>query len=185
MSADRPAPAGVPAAGSAAGAGGIRVRPARPEDVARVWELLRGLADYEKLTAFVTGTPDLLHAALFGGAARAECLVAEHGGRLVGYALYYPVFGSFRARWRMWLEDLYVEPELRGSGAGARMLAELARIALARGYYAVDWEVLDWNQPAIGFYQRHGAGRVATDWCRYRLDGEALKALADRPAPGR
>src|SRR6185295_14064600 len=108
--------------------------------------------------------------------------VAEVEGRFVGYALFYPVFGSFRTRWRLWLEDLYVEPEARGSGAGVGLMAELARLTREGGYYALDWEVLDWNRSALDFYEHLGAQRIAPDWLRYRLDGEALETMAARVA---
>jgi GNAT superfamily N-acetyltransferase len=159
---------------------GVRVRAVVPEDVARVWELLRGLAEYERMTAAVTGDAERLRAALFGAGDRLRGLVAERGDRLVGYALFHPVFGSFQARWRLWLEDLYVEPEARGSGAGAALMAALARLARAGGYSALDWEVLDWNQPARDFYARLGARPAAAGWLRYRLEGESLEALAAR-----
>jgi len=161
------------------------VRPVAPADVPRVWELLRGLAEYEKLTESVTGDPGMLSEALFGSGDRLRGLVAERGGRLVGYALFYPVFASFRARWRLWLEDLYVEPEARGSGAGVALMAELARLTLEGGYVALDWEVIDWNRPALDFYERLGARRVATDWLRYRLEGDALEEIASRRRGGR
>jgi len=155
-----------------------RIRALAEADVPRVWELLRGLAEYERLTAALTGTPELLREALFGRGPRLDGLVAEKDGALVGYALFYPVFGSFGARWRLWLEDLYVEPSERGSGTGAALMAELARIALARGFDAIDWEVLGWNEPALRFYRGLGAQEFATDWLRYRLSGEGLEALA-------
>jgi GNAT superfamily N-acetyltransferase len=154
-------------------------RPIAPADVPRVWELLRGLAEYEKLSAVVTGDAGMLQKALFGPGDRLRGLVAEQAGRLVGYALFYPVFSSFRARWRLWLEDLYVEPEARGSGAGVALMAELARLTLEGGYSALDWEVIDWNRPALDFYEHLGAYQVATDW-RYRLEGEALETMAGR-----
>jgi len=171
MSGDVTAPGAV-------GGSRLAVRPVAPADVPRVWEMLRGLAEYEKLTDILTGNAEMLRETLFGKGPRVEGLVAETQGRLVGYALFYPAFGSFRARWRLWLEDLWVEPAERGTGAGALLMAELARIALERGFYAVDWEVLDWNQPAIGFYERAGSKRIATDWFRYRLAGEALEGMA-------
>ena len=162
-----------------------RIRAIERGDVPRVWELLRGLADYEKLTEYLTGDAGMMAEALFGeGSERLRGLVADRAGRLVGYALYFPVYGSFRARWRLHLEDLYVEPEERGSGVGAALLAHLARVAEEGGYYAVDWEVLDWNRPALDFYERLGAHRIAADWYRYRLDGEALSALAARAGAG-
>ncbi len=156
------------------------VRPIAPADVPRVWELLRGLAEYERLTAVVSGDAGMLREALFAPGERLRGLVAERAGRLVGYALYHPVFTSFRARWRLWLEDLYVEPEARGSGAGVALMAELARLTLAGGYLALDWDVLDWNRPALDFYEHVGAHPVATDWLRYRLDGAALEKMAGR-----
>lgn len=166
--------------GSAAtpAADGITLRPARRADVPRVWELLKGLAEYEKLTGILTGTPEMIEAALFGEGPRIEVIVAEDGDALLGYALFYPVFGSFRARWRLWLEDLFVVPEARGRGVGARLLAELCRIAGARGHFSVDWEVLDWNEPSLEFYRRLGAYDLGGGWYRYRIDGEAMKALA-------
>jgi GNAT superfamily N-acetyltransferase len=145
-----------------------------------MWELLGGLAEYERLSDVLTGNADLLRAALFGPGDRLRGLVAEQEGRIVGYALFYPVFGSFRTRWRLWLEDLYVEPEARGSGAGVAMMAELARLTLEGGYSALDWEVIDWNRPALDFYEHLGSHPVATDWLRYRLDGEPLEKMAGR-----
>jgi len=167
---------------SAPGAVGpaARVRAIAPGDVPQVWELLRGLAEYEKLTDILTGNAELLRDALFGAGDRLRGLVAEREGRLVGYALFYPVFGSFRSRWRLWLEDLYVDPSERGTGTGAALMAELARLAREGGYYSVDWEVIDWNRPALDFYDHLGGHPVATDWLRYRLDGEALEKMAGR-----
>jgi len=156
------------------------VRPITPPDVPRVWELLSGLADYEKLRDVLTGDAGMLREALFGPGDRLRGLVAERAGRLVGYALFYPVFGSFRARWRLWLEDLYVELEARGSGAGVALMTELARLTLEGGYLALDWEVIDWNRSALDFYEHLGARRVATDWMRYRLEGDALEKTAGR-----
>ena len=163
--------------------GRVKVRPVRPDDVPRVWEMLRRLAEYERLTEFVSGTPEMLRQALFGSGPRAEALVAESEGRCVGYAIFYPAFSSFRARWRLWLEDLFVEVDARKQGAGVALMIELARIARERGFASVDWEVLDWNQPSIGFYERLGSHRIATDWFRYRLDGAALERLATSSAP--
>jgi GNAT superfamily N-acetyltransferase len=169
-------PPGAGAAHSAAAS----VRAIAPADVPQVWELLRGLAEYEKLTDVLTGTPELLRDALFGAGDRLRGLVAERDGRLVGYALFYPVFGSFRSRWRLWLEDLFVDPGERGSGTGAALMAELARLAREGGYYSVDWEVIDWNRPALEFYDHLGGHPIATDWLRYRMEGEALARMAAR-----
>jgi hypothetical protein len=166
--------------------GPVRIRPVERRDVPRVWSLLRELAEYERMLEWLTGTAEMLESALFGDGLRIEGLVAERAGRIVGYALFHPVFGSFRTRWRLWLEDLYVEPAARGTGAGRLLMAELARIAVARGYPAIDWEVIEWNAPALGFYERLGASRHASDWLRYRITGGALSALAASGAePGR
>ena len=171
-----------------AGVAQLVVRAIEPRDVPRVWEMLRGLAEYEKLTDYLSGNAEMMADALFGGGGsgagggRLRGLVADRSGSLVGYALFFPVYGSFRARWRLHLEDLYVDPEARGSGAGAALMAHLAQLAEAGGYYAVDWEVLDWNRPALDFYERLGAHRIAVDWYRYRLDGDELRALAARAA---
>ncbi len=156
----------------------VNVRAVEPRDLPRVWELLRGLAEYEKLADSLTGNVEMLRNALFGSGDPLHGLVAERDGRVIGYALYYPVFGSFRTRWRLWLEDLFVEPEARGTGAGAALMAELARRVREGGYYSLDWEVIDWNRLALDFYEGLGAHPVATDWLRYRLDGEALERLA-------
>lgn len=156
----------------------IRIRPVRREEVARLWEMLRGLAEYERLTDLLTGTPAMIEAALFGNGPRIEALVAEEAGALLGYAIFYPVFGSFRARWRLWLEDLFVVPGARGRGVGEGLLAEVCRIAGSRGHFSVDWEVLDWNEPSLEFYRRRGARDLGGGWRRYRLDGENLGRMA-------
>lgn len=158
----------------------VRIRAIEPADVPRVWEMLRGLAEYEKLTDYLTGDAAQMAGALFGKGDRLRGLVADRSGRLAGYALFFPVYGSFRARWRLHLEDLYVDPEARGAGVGAALMAHLASLAEEGGYYAVDWEVIDWNRPALDFYERLGAHRIAADWYRYRLDGDALRSLAGR-----
>jgi GNAT superfamily N-acetyltransferase len=158
-----------------------RVRAIQSPDLPRVWEMLRGLAEYERLAEYLTGTPALLEEALFGGGDRLRGLVAEREGRLVGYALYYPVFGSFRTRWRLWLEDLYVEPDERGAGTGMALMAELAREVERGGYYSLDWEVLDWNRSALDFYEQLGGEPLAKNWLRYRLVGPALEKMAKRP----
>lgn len=176
-----PSPRSLAAAIAKRSVSGVAVRPVLRTDVPRVWEMLRGLAEYEKLTDILTGTPEMINAALFGDGPRIEVLVAEDGDALLGYALFYPVFGSFRARWRLWLEDLFVVPEARGRGIGARLLAELCRLGEARGHFSVDWEVLDWNEPSLEFYRRLGARDLGGGWHRYRIDGEAMKELGATP----
>ena len=163
--------AGEPAADT------FTVRAVRRADVPQVWDLLNGLAEYEKLA--VSGTPQQIEAALFAESGpRLEGLVAENGGEPVGYALFYPVFGSFRSKWRVWLEDLFVKPEARGLGVGEALMAELARLVVERGWHSLDWEVLDWNEPAMGFYRKVGGKDLGGGWQHWRLDGEELKKLA-------
>ena len=159
------------------------IRPAKPKDLAAIWELMRGLAVYEKLEEHFTGTPELLAAHLFGDASpRLESLVAEANGRLVGYAIVYQVFSTFWTKPMMWLEDLFVDPSHRGAGTGRELLRAVARLAVAKGCKRLDWAVLDWNEPAIGFYEKQGAVR-AGGWHTYRFEPGALEAFADIP-PG-
>jgi ribosomal protein S18 acetylase RimI-like enzyme len=162
----------------------ITIRPVRRDEVPALWEMLRGLAEYEKLTGILTGDAAMIEAALFADAGpRLEGLVAESAGALLGYALFYPVFGYFRARWRLWLEDLYVKPEARGRGAGVLLMSALCRIASERGWFCVDWEVLDWNEPSLEFYRRTGGHDLGGGWLRWRIDGDAMKALGEKHAP--
>jgi len=160
------------------------VRLARPGDLARIWELLLGLAAYERLEREVAGRPEQLGEDLFGPRPLLGCAVAESGGRLVGYALFYPVYSSFRTLPAMWLEDLFVEPAERGRGTGRALLAFVARNALDRGCRALDWLVLDWNRPSISFYERLGARPADGGWLEYGLDHAAMQALADPPRAG-
>jgi len=159
----------------------LEVRAATREDLAAIWELMHGLAKYERMTEIITGTPTQLGEALFGECAFVEAIVAESGGRLLGYALFYPTFSSFRTRSRLWLEDLFVEPDARGIGAGRALLCSLARLALARGHDRIDWHVLDWNAPAIAFYEHLGATHQVADWLTYGLEERALEHLAGDP----
>jgi GNAT superfamily N-acetyltransferase len=160
------------------------VRAARPGDVARIFELMRGLAEYERLTDEVTGTAEGLGEALFSATPAAECLVLEREGALEGYALFYPVFSSFRNRRALWLEDLYVDPAARGAGGGRRLMAAIAGIALSRGMTRIGWIVLDWNRPSIGFYQSLGGSeQSAAGWLQYALDREEMERLAQESPP--
>jgi len=154
------------------------VRPARPADAPALWALLNGLAKYERLEPEVTGTAEALGPHLFGAAPSVEGLVAEEDGVLVGYALFFTVFSSFRTVTRFWLEDLFVVPERRGSGLGRRLLAEVARRARERGAAGVSWIVLDWNTDAIGFYDGLGARPAEGGWITYSISGPAFESLA-------
>jgi GNAT superfamily N-acetyltransferase len=155
----------------------VSIRPATPEDVPVIAALIRGLARYEKLEHEVVMTEELLAAGLFGERPYAEVLLAEDEGDTVGFALFFHNFSTFLGRPGIYLEDLFVLPEHRGKGIGRLLLASLARLAVERDCGRLEWAVLDWNQDAIGFYERLGA-RPNSDWTVYRLTGESLSALA-------
>ena len=155
------------------------IRPASPDDVAAIDRLVRELAEYERSADQVVASPDDLRQALFGEQPAAFAHVAVHDGAVAGFALWFLNFSTWTGRHGIYLEDLYVTPELRGHGYGKALLAELARICVERGYARFEWAVLDWNTPSIGFYRALGA--VAMDeWTVYRLAGPALHALAGR-----
>lgn len=157
----------------------VHARRVRRDEIARVWGMVRGLAEFERMTEFLTGDAVRLERALFGEPPQLFGLVAElDGGDLAGYALYHFTYSSFRTNPRMWLEDLFVRPEARGTGAGEALLAAFCADALARGCHRVDWHVLDWN-PARGFYERMGAKPSASDLIQYGLDAEGMRKLAE------
>jgi GNAT superfamily N-acetyltransferase len=147
---------------------GSAIRPAAPADVAVILELILELARYERAEAEVVATAVDLNEALFGEAAVASCHVAELDGTTVGFALWFRNFSTWLGRPGIYLEDLYVRPEARGHGLGRALLSELVDIARAHGYGRVEWSVLDWNAPAIGFYQALGA-RPNDEWTVWRL----------------
>jgi GNAT superfamily N-acetyltransferase len=153
------------------------IRPVEASDVAAVLGLVRELADYEREPDAVVATAEDLHAALFGEPPAAHCLVADDGSSIVGFALWYPTFSTWTGKPGLWLEDLYVQPAARGTGLGRGLLVELARIAVSRGWTRFEWWVLDWNEPAQGFYRSVGA-RPEDDWTVWRVDGDALTELA-------
>ena len=162
-----------------------RVRHAEPADVPVVLELVRELAVYEREPDAVEATEELLREALFGEHPAASCHVAvDPSGTVVGFALWYVTFSTWKGRPGLWLEDLFVRPAARGHGLGKALLQELAAVCVERGYPRFEWWVLDWNAPAIGFYRSLGA--VPQDsWTTFRVDGEALVALATPDgAPG-
>ena len=150
------------------------IRPATPADVPLLLALIRGLATYEKLLHEVEATEERLTAALFGPRPAAECVLAfTGGGAPAGCAGFFTNYSTFLAKPGLYLEDLFVLPEFRGQGIGKALLLHLARLAHQRGCGRMEWTVLDWNQPAIDFYESLGAVRL-TDWTICRLSGAAL-----------
>ncbi|MGI8535235.1 MAG: GNAT family N-acetyltransferase [Mycobacteriales bacterium] len=151
-------------------------RPAVPADVPVLLELVLELAVYEREPDAVETTGPMLHAALFGPAPVASCHVVERDGEVVGFALWYVTFSTWKGRPGLWLEDLFVRPAARGTGLGTALLQALARVCLQRGYARFEWWVLDWNAPSIGFYRSLGAV-PQREWTTFRVDGDALLAL--------
>ncbi|MBH9577608.1 GNAT family N-acetyltransferase [Inhella proteolytica] len=152
------------------------IRPAAPADVPDIVGLIRELAEFEQLTHLVQTSPERLHEHLFGTRPVVEAVVAEAGGAVVGFALFFTNYSTFLSLPGLYLEDLYVQPAQRGSGLGQALLRHLAQIAVQRGYGRFEWSVLDWNVNAIRFYERMGA-TVMPDWRICRVTGEALQAL--------
>ena len=158
-------------------AGALRVRPGTRKDAATIVALIRGLAEYEKLAHECEATVALIRRHGFGPKRYFETLICERNGAPVGFALYFFTFSTFLARPTLYLEDLFVRPELRGRGAGRALLSALARIAVRKGCGRMEWAVLDWNTPSIGFYERLGA-RLRREWILTRLTGASLRQLA-------
>jgi GNAT superfamily N-acetyltransferase len=154
------------------------IRPATPADVPTIARLIRELAEYERLTHEVVLSEAVLSSHLFGPRPFAEVLIAEDDGRAVGFALFFHNYSTFLARPGIYLEDLFVEPAYRGRGHGKALLAALARLAVERGCGRLEWAVLDWNEPSIGFYKALGA-KAMDEWTVYRLTGESLRMLAE------
>ena len=154
----------------------LELRTARPGDELLLLDLIRELADYERLSHEVEATPGDISESLFGGGAVAEAVIAEWEGRAVGFALFFRNFSTFVGRPGLYLEDLYVRDDHRGKGIGKALLLHLAGIARDRNYGRMEWSVLDWNEPAIEFYRKLGA-KPMEEWTVFRLDQEALKEL--------
>jgi len=151
------------------------IRPAAPGDVDELLRLIRDLAEYEKLAHMAAGTPPMLHEALFGPRPSCEALVAERGGRSVGFALYFTTFSTFLCKPGIYLEDLFIEPAHRGAGIGKALLRRLAAIAIERDCGRFEWRVLDWNEPSIRFYESIG-GEILRAWLTVRMDAAAIRA---------
>lgn len=153
----------------------LRIRAAKASDVGVILQLVRELADYEKLSHEVTATEERLQLALFPAEGKpvAECLIAWEDSEPAGFALFFTNFSTFLALPGIYLEDIYVRPEKRGRGIGKKLISQVARLACKRGCGRLEWSVLDWNKPAIRFYESIGA-RHRPDWNLCRLDGPAL-----------
>ncbi|MCX4661027.1 GNAT family N-acetyltransferase [Streptomyces uncialis] len=158
------------------------IRTAVPDDVPVIHAMVRELAEYEKALHEVRATEEQLRTALFGDHPAAFAHVAEDAetGEVIGFALWFLNFSTWRGVHGIYLEDLYVRPERRGGGHGKALLTELARICVDRGYERLEWSVLDWNKPSIDFYRSLGA-TPQDEWTVHRLTDKALTTLAARP----
>lgn len=154
-----------------------QIRRATRADIPVVLELIRALADYEKLAHLVQADEALLREQLFSDTSPAETLLCIAGGAAVGFAVYFHNFSTFMGRKGLYLEDLFVRPEHRGRGYGKALLLHVARLAHERGCGRFEWMVLDWNAPSIRFYEGFGA-QCMQDWRLFRVTGDALAALA-------
>lgn len=155
----------------------IRVRPATVADTALIFGFIRGLAEYERLLHEVTATEADIATALFSAAPRAFCDIAEHDHEPIGFAFWFYNFSTFEGRCGIYLEDLFVVPEARGSGAGLALMRRLAQRCCDEDLRRLEWQVLDWNAPSIAFYDRLGAA-AKSEWITRSLSGAALAALA-------
>ena len=155
------------------------IRPAEPADVTDIHSMIVELAVFEKLEHMVVDTEELLHEGLFGDKPACEAIVGEENGEVVAFALFFHNFSTFLTKKGLYLEDLYVRQSHRGKGYGTQLLARLAQLAVERNCGRFEWSVLDWNEPAIGFYQTMGA-EILPEWRICRVTGEALDHLARR-----
>ncbi len=160
----------------------ISIQAAKPDDAALILTFIKGLADYEKLSDEVVATEANIRESFFGPDANAEAFLAYHDdgsgvSEAVGCAIFCQHYSTYSGRSSLYLEDIFVLPEWRGHGVGRELMAHGAGLAKARGYPRMEWSVLDWNEPAIGFYENLGAERLE-GWYIYRLSGDALKRLA-------
>ncbi len=155
----------------------IRIRPAERSDVATLLAMITELAAYERAADKVTGTEELLEAALFDQASTAEAAIAERAATPVGFVLFYPTFSTWLCQAGLYVEDLYVSAAHRGRGVGRRLLQHVAGLAVERGCTRLDWTALDWNAPAIRFYENLGATHL-DEWTGFRLAGPQLVSFA-------
>jgi len=154
----------------------VLVRPANEQDLDIILQFIRELAEYERLLTEVVTNKALMHQSLFGEQSVAEAVIAEYNGEPVGFALFFHTFSTFLGQPGLYLEDLFVRPSMRGKGIGKGLLRYIAGIAIERNCGRLEWSVLDWNEPAIRFYEGIGADPM-DDWTVYRLAGNALSQL--------
>ena len=157
------------------------IRPARSSDASTILHFIRELAIYEKAEHEVVSTVESITQQLFGDAPHVHARICEIDGQAAGFSIYFFSFSTWQGKKGLYLEDLYVSPNFRGSGAGKRMLQDLAQIAVAADCGRFEWSVLDWNEPAIQFYEALGAS-AQSEWVRYRLSGDALQKVASGEA---
>jgi GNAT superfamily N-acetyltransferase len=157
----------------------FRIEPATERDVPLILQLIKGLAEYEKLADAVSATEEELRRSLFGPRPAAEVIIGYAGDEPAGFALFFHNYSTFLAKPGIYLEDLFVRPEWRGHGYGRQLLAHLATLAVERGCGRLEWVVLDWNEPAIGFYESLGA-KPMREWRVFRLTGDGLHQLASQ-----
>lgn len=157
----------------------FKMRSATEADVATIYRFIHELADYERASHHVKATEDDIRTSLFSNDATAKGLICEYHGEAVGFAVYFFNYSTWMGKYGLYLEDLYVTPDHRGSGAGRLIMKTLAKMALENNCARFEWAVLDWNQPAIDFYQSIGA-QEQSEWRTYRLDGDRLTRFAEQ-----
>jgi len=156
----------------------LQIRPAIEDDARVLFDLILELASYEKLTDAVTGDAEVLRRSLFEERAAEALLLETSVGEAIGYAIFFTTFSTFECRSGIWLEDVYVRPEHRRGGIGREVMEHLARLAEQRGHVRLEWVALDWNEPAINFYEKLGA-KTLDDWRTFRLERDGIDRLAN------
>ncbi|MEO8358649.1 MAG: GNAT family N-acetyltransferase [Vicinamibacteria bacterium] len=159
----------------------LQITTATDQDLPQILIFIKALAEYERLADSVVATEDILRQTLFGPRPYAECVIARYKGEPAGFALFFHNFSTFLGRPGIYLEDLFVNPDMRGKGVGRALLSHLAQIAVERRCGRFEWAVLDWNESAIGFYKSLGA-EPQNEWTVFRVTGDALTKLA-KPTP--
>ena len=157
----------------------VRIRPTTEADMELLFGLILELAEYEKLAHAVAGDPETLRRTLFEQRA-AEALIVELDGEAIGYAIFFTTFSSFECRSGVWIKDIYVRPEKRRGGIGRAVMEHIAALALDRGHVRLEWTALDWNEPALRFYEKLGATQLG-DWVTQHLDVDGMRRLSSPP----